>query len=191
MADEPLRSDIQAAADRMDSKTGAKREIRKLVEYLWDDEQVRHMVAGFYGGGTGLVVLSDRRLFFVKDGWMNKTTEDFPLDKISSVQWTSGVLMGKLIVFASGNKAEITNVGKQGGKTIADTIRERLASGPAQPPAPQPVAPPPPPAVQGPPPPGPQEDVFEALEKLGQLRDKGYITPEDFEAKKKDLLDRI
>ncbi|MEU9016702.1 PH domain-containing protein [Actinomadura sp. NPDC048394] len=97
-------------------------------------ETVRHMVSGTYGGGTGLVVLTDQRLLFVKDGWVSKTTEDFPLDKISSVQWSSGPLTGKLTVFASGNKAEIINVGKQGGKVIADTIRERLASGPAYPP---------------------------------------------------------
>lgn len=193
-AEEPLRPDIQAAADRMDTKTGAKREIRKLVEYLWDGETVRHMVAGSYGGGTGLLVLTDRRLLFVKDGWTSKTTEDFPLEKISSVQWSSGMMMGKLAVFASGNKAEIVNVGKQAGKLIADTIRERLASGAAYPPPPagahpQPVAPPPPVVRQAPA--VGQEDVFEALEKLGRLRDAGIVTPEEFEAKKKDLLDRI
>jgi hypothetical protein len=193
--EQPLRHDIQAAADRMENKVGAKREIRKLIGYLWEGETVRHMVAGTYGGGTGLLVLTDRRLLFVKDGWVGKTTEDFPLDKISSVQWSSGMMMGKMTVFASGNKAEIVNVGKQGGKTIADTIRERLASGPAYPPRapeplPQPVAPPPP-VVQQAPPAASQDDVFEALEKLGRLRDAGVVTPEEFEAKKKGLLDRI
>lgn len=199
-ADAPLRPDIKAAADRMEQKIGAKREIRKLVEYLWEGETVRHMVSGTYGNGTGLIVLTDRRLLFVKDGWATKTTEDFPLDKISSVQWSSGPLLGKLTVFASGNKAEIVNVQKLTGKVIADTIRERLASGPLYPPRPpepaaQPAAPPPPAVHQATPPPhGGQvagDDVFAALEKLGQLRDKGYITAEDFEAKKKELLARI
>ena len=37
MADAPLRPDIQAAAARMDNQNGAKREIRKLVEYRWED----------------------------------------------------------------------------------------------------------------------------------------------------------
>lgn len=45
--------------------------------------------------------------------------------------------------------------------------------------------------------PPPEEDVpaassttsyLEELEKLGELRDKGFITDEEFEAKKKDLL---
>ncbi|MFC4912601.1 PH domain-containing protein [Actinomadura gamaensis] len=187
----------------MDGTLGAKREIRRLAEYLWEGEVVRHMVSGTYAAGTGLVVLTDRRLLFVRDGWTSKTTEDFPLDKISSVQWHSGMLMGKLTVFASGNKADITNVGKQGGKIIADTIRERLASGPSYPPQPPtppapaamaqqpaPLAPPaapepaPAPAVTG-------DAIFDALERLGKLRDAGVLTVDEFEAKKKDLLDRL
>jgi hypothetical protein len=34
----------------------------------------------------------------------------------------------------------------------------------------------------------PEEDYTVQLEKLAELRDKGVITPEDFEAKKKQLL---
>ncbi|MES9606828.1 PH domain-containing protein [Actinomadura sp. NPDC000929] len=191
-----LRPDVQAAADRMEQRIGAKREIRKLTDYLWEGETVRHMVSGSYGNGMGLVVLTDRRLLFVRDGWTSKTTEDFPLDKISSVQWSSGPMSGKLTVFSSGNKAEIINVQKRGGKTIADTIRERLASGPSHPAAPPPAPvrrPPAPPAEQ--PAVSPQttqrEDVFAALEKLGKLRDAGVVTAEEFEAKKAELLARI
>lgn len=35
------------------------------------------------------------------------------------------------------------------------------------------------------------EDIVEALEKLGQLRDKGVITAEEFESSKKRLLTRL
>lgn len=35
------------------------------------------------------------------------------------------------------------------------------------------------------------DQVMEMLKKLGELRDAGVVTPEEFEAKKKDLLDRI
>lgn len=35
------------------------------------------------------------------------------------------------------------------------------------------------------------EDAFEKLEKLKRLLDRGIITPEEFDAKKKELLDRI
>ena len=41
--------------------------------------------------------------------------------------------------------------------------------------------------------PGPAgpKSVFEQLDELGALREKGYITPADFEAKKAELLARI
>ena len=35
------------------------------------------------------------------------------------------------------------------------------------------------------------EDVYRQIEKLGALRDKGYITEEEFEIKKRELLDRL
>ncbi|MBN1991500.1 MAG: DUF697 domain-containing protein [Anaerolineae bacterium] len=35
------------------------------------------------------------------------------------------------------------------------------------------------------------KDVFAALEKLGQLKEQGVITKEEFEAKKQELLDRL
>lgn len=47
-------------------------------------------------------------------------------------------------------------------------------------PAPQQAAPPPAPTAGG--------DYTEELEKLAKLRDEGVIAPEDFEAKKKQLL---
>jgi uncharacterized protein (DUF697 family) len=35
------------------------------------------------------------------------------------------------------------------------------------------------------------KDVFDALDKLGALKEKGIITEEEFEAKKQELLDRL
>ncbi len=182
MADEPLRADIQAAATRMGSKFGAKREIRKLVGYLWEGEQVQALAGGSYGQGLGLVVLTDRRLFFLRDGWVNKETEDFPIEKMSSVQWTSGFAQGALTVYASGNKAEIKSVYNDDGKAIADAIRHRISPGNA----PSAVEPTPEPATAAQP-----GDVIETLRRLGELRDAGVVTSEEFDAKKAELLARI
>ena len=52
------------------------------------------------------------------------------------------------------------------------------------------AAPPPPvPAPQAPP--APADDLGATLERLAGLRDKGLITPEEYEAKKRDLLERM
>lgn len=183
MAD-TLRPDIQAAKDRMQVRMGAGREMKRLTNYLWDGEVVHLMAAGRYGAGTGVIVLTDRRLLFLKDGMTRQTTEDFPIERISPVQWNAGMTWGSLTVFASGNKAEIDQINKKDGKQIADAVRNRLSarqqhqlSAPAIP-----LHPPPAPA-------GP--DVYEQLRKLGELRDLGVVTPEEFEHKKRELLARI
>jgi hypothetical protein len=139
------------------------------------------MTQGTYGRGTGLLVQTDRRLLFLKEG-MTKQTEDFPLDKISSVQWSSGIVTGTITIFASGNKAEIKNVNKDGGKELTDHVRQRLS-------APKPST-----ASTG----GEQSalpstpmDIPDQIRKLGELRDSGMVTPEEFEAKKAELLARM
>src|SRR5690349_7190273 len=129
MAKDALRDDITQARSLMSSKLGSGREIKRLVEYLWEDERVDRMVSGSYGGGLGLLVLTDRRLLFLKDGITSKTHEDFPIERVTSVQWSSGMATGKVIIFASGNKAEITNVTKKDGKDLTDLVRSRIAPG--------------------------------------------------------------
>jgi hypothetical protein len=178
MSKDDLRADIQAAKDRMRVKFGGGREIKKLEGYLWEGEQVLSMTTGAYGKGTGLVVMTDRRLLFVQDAVMSKSTEDFPYSKISSVSWNSGMAMGTIVVFASGNKAEIKNVQKDDGKSMVDALRERLADSPA---AGSPAAAP---AAAAP-------DIMEQLKKLGELRDAGILSDDEFAAKKADLLSRL
>jgi hypothetical protein len=181
---EGLRPDIQAAKDKMQPRLGAGREMKRLTNHLWEGESVHLMAAGRYGGGTGLVVLTERRLLFVMDGMTRQTIEDFPLDKVSSVQWSSGMVLGTLTIFASGNKADIDQMNKKDGKQIADTVRARLTGST---PAPYPPAP----AVQSASPTVNNPDVYEQLRKLGELRDLGVVTPEEFEQKKRELLSRI
>lgn len=119
-----------------------------------------------------------------------QTIEDFPLDKISSVQWSARMVQGTLTIFASGNKADIDHVEKKDGKQIADALRARL-SGAARRPAPAPMAAPMPPRGMAVQPAPPVPDVYEQLRKLGELRDLGIVTPEEFEEKKRQLPARI
>lgn len=90
-----LRPDIEAAKAKMRVKFGAGARDQAPGGYLWVGETVERMTAGQYGKGQGLVVLTDGRLMFVQDGIMPKTSEDFPLDKMSSVSWKSGMVMGR------------------------------------------------------------------------------------------------
>jgi hypothetical protein len=179
---------MREAESRMNWTAGSRREIKKLGEHLWPGERVEEMTSGYYGGGTGLVVLTDRRLLFLKDGWIGKTSEDFPRDKVSSVQYSSGLLLGKITVFASGNKAEIENVNKADGKRIVDNMRARHAPEPStvRAVASVPESPTDKTAAWS-----SEQDPIASLKRLGELRAAGVITEEEFQAKKADLLSRI
>jgi hypothetical protein len=179
MAKDDLREDVAKAKDLMRVKFGGGKEIKRLVDHLWEDEHVERMTTGAYGSGTGLLVVTDRRLLFIKEGAMSKTSEDFPLEKVSSVQWSSGMVTGTVTIFASGNKAEIKNVNKDDGKAITDLIRNRLS-------APKPTD-----ATTSAEVPLAPADIPEQIRKLGELRDAGVLTSEEFDSKKAELLARM
>lgn len=177
MADE-LREDIAKAAALLPVRLGSGREIRKLVNHLWEGETVHLLATGQYGSGMGLLAVTDRRLLFLKDGMMSTKSEDFPISKISSIQWNSGMLTGKITIFASGNKADIERIDKGRGQAIVDHVRALISNPtpPAQPAAPVTTE---------------TESPMDQLKKLGELRDAGIISEEEFELKKKEFLDRM
>ncbi len=173
---EDLRPDIVAAKSKMRVKLGGGREIKRLSEHLWEGETVERMTTGAYGNGTGLIVLTDRRMLFVQDGVMSKRSEDFPLEKVSSVQWSSGLMLGTITIFASGNKTEIKNVNKDDGKEIVDVLRARVSVPKAEPPTAAGTA---------------HTDIIGQIKQLGELKEAGVLSQEEFEAKKAELLRRL
>ncbi len=175
-----LRPDIAEAAARMGWRLGGGREIKKLQTQLNDGESVRFIAQGTYGNDQGIVVLTDSRLLFYFHGLTRQALEDYPLRSISSVQSKAGMATGELTVHASGNNATITHIVKPDLKFLADALRQHLAA----PAASSPGAASPAPAAA-------KDDVMDQLRKLAELRDAGIVTPEEFDAKKKDLLARM
>ncbi|MFF8910180.1 PH domain-containing protein [Streptomyces olivaceoviridis] len=177
-----VRPDIDAAAEKLSSSFGAKREIQKLPEVLWEGETVEMLATGLYGKGNGLLAMTNQRLVFYFNGRLSQQVEDFPYSKISSVQWSGGVLMGTLTVFTSGNKAEIKQVPKVQGKALADLLRQRISQGSA--PAAAPAAP----AASAP---APAQDVATRLATLDQLRAAGAITDAEYQDRRTKILDSL
>lgn len=180
MAWNPQDQIEELAKKKLNNRLGVKKELRTLPSHLSEGEVVLNLSSGIYDGVNGLVVLTDRRVIFISAGMTKSRFEDFPYGRISSVQHSGGMLMGGIVIFASGNKAELKSMIKDRAKEIGDYIRDRIHAPPeVQAPS----------APQAAPSPGPTaDDPFEKLRKLGELRDAGVITDEDFEAKKQQLL---
>jgi len=171
------REDIAKAVSLMSTKFGGKREIKRLPDHLHEGELVHRICTGSYGGGQGILVLTDRRLLFLKDGMMKQTSEDLPFDRIGSIQWSSGLATGKVQATVAGNKVEVTSVAKADGKALVDDVRTRLSGAASA--APGSAAAPAPAVVV---------DEAEQLRKLAELRDAGILTEEEFSAKKAQIL---
>ncbi|MFA5773895.1 MAG: PH domain-containing protein [Ilumatobacteraceae bacterium] len=134
MTSEDLRPDIAQAVARMRSKVGARRELNKLPELLLEGETCDRILSGTYGGGNGILALTNQRILFLKEGVVTSKSEDFPLKNISSIQFKKGLVLGSITIFASGNKAEISNVEKVGGQDFVDLVRQRISSVASSPP---------------------------------------------------------
>jgi hypothetical protein len=178
------RPDVEAAKARMASKIGGRRELKMLDEYLWHDEIVSRLATGTLHGRGGLLVYTDRRLIFLLHGLMSQRNEDFPLDTINSVSVKAGLVLATITVYSGGAKHEISNVQKDDAKAIVSEVRDRLATRTrVSATGPQPSESQPPPQVQS--------DVLAQLKQLGELRDAGVLTDEEFAAKKTELLARL
>ena len=158
------------------SRLFGRREIMELPNILWDSEQILDIVQGSYNTGLGILVSTDRRLIFVDKGMIyGLRVEDFPNDKITSIQYETKLVFGTITIFASGNKAVVENVDKNQARAFAEGVRARLSSGSA----------PATPAVSGD---HTEDDMVGQLEKLATLKEKGILTEEEFAAKKRQLL---
>jgi hypothetical protein len=172
-----LRPDIAAASARMNWTFGGKREIKKLEEHLYEGEVVQYLAQGEYEGKQGLLALTDQRLCFVFHGLLSQAVEDFPFDRLTSVQTKAGIGTGDLTVYASGNSSVIKSIIKTDLKYLADALRQRIGEGNL---ATQRAAPPASPT-------GPV-GVADQLTKLADLRDRGVLTDDEFAAQKAKLL---
>lgn len=166
------RADVDSAAARMGWKLGAKRELRKLAEHLSVGETLTHVASGNYGGGVGVLALTDRRLVFLRDGWVRKTVEDFPLTAVTSVRWASGPRHGTVVICAAGGKSQVANVPKAQGKALTDACRGLLGAAPVQATAP--------PATPG-----------AVLNHLTQMKAAGLISEAEFDTKRAEVLARM
>ena len=105
-----------------------RKEINELPQILAPSEKIDHVIQGMYNNGQGILVSTNRRLLFVDKGLIyGLKVEDFPLDKISSIQYETGLLLGKVKIHTSGNIATIVNVEKTSARIFAEFVRDKLS----------------------------------------------------------------
>lgn len=156
-----------------------RKEIKELPNILWNDEKIENIIMGTYNNGNGILVATNKRLVFVDKGlFFGLKVEDFPYEKISTIQYETGILLGKLTIYTTNNKAIIDNVSNVRIRSFADWLRARI-SGTSKNLITEQIT-------------GQSThsniDVADQLEKLANLKEKGILTEEEFLQQKKKLL---
>lgn len=170
---EEIKSQIRSI-DGM-AKFLGKREIKELPNILWENETVEKLIQGTYNNGNGILICTNKRLIFIDKGMLfGLQVEDFPLDKISSIQYSTGILLGKLTIFASGNKAVIDNVDKLQVRVFGDFVTNKINSKDKNKNLIK---------VES-----SEDDIISKLERLATLKEKGILTDEEFLAQKNKIL---
>lgn len=187
---DPRRQSIEAILDaKLRNKLLVRKEIKRLTDYLDVDEELVTAASGMYEDRNGLLAVTERRMLFVDEGLMRKRLEEFQYERISSVQWKSGLVMAEIKIYASGNTARIRQIApKERAQEIAAYTSRRISEGRSAPTSPIHAS-----VGQVPTEPAsaPSSDPIEQIRRLAELRDLGAITTEEFEAKKSDLLKLI
>jgi hypothetical protein len=167
---------LTAAIERL-GKIGrafGRKEVRRAQHMLHGDEQVLQLGQGKYGDKMGIVILTNRRLFFFEKSWGAQTVEEFPIKSISSVSVESKRGGEKLKIHASGNISEISQMPHGHGDELSRQIRKLLeAPVSAQQVEPTALSP------------------AERLKQLAELRETGIIDEAEFAEKRAELLQQL
>lgn len=171
-----IKKQIQALKLSGISDYLGRREINELPNILAPTEIVDNLAQGTYNNGQGILVSTNRRLIFVDKGMLyGLKVEDFPLDKITSIQYETGLLLGEIKIHTSGNIAKIDNVEKASARSFAEFIREKLSQ-PKETVATKITT---------------EPNVLDQLEKLAKLKENGILSDEEFSEQKKKLLEKL
>jgi hypothetical protein len=166
---------IEKAAAEMPSynRMFVKGELKELAKIMSEEEVVLDMLQGNYKDKQGLLVATSRRIIFIHKGIMwGMTLQDFGYKLITTVEFRTGLIDGRLVIMASGNSEEIKNVmPKNRTKQFAEIVRNKLSEFHST--STTLVA---------------ATNVGEQLEKLASLRERGILTDEEFTQQKNKLL---
>lgn len=103
------------------------REIKELPRVLWEDENIERIISGKYGEDRGIIVATNKRLVIVVKRFFSYTrVTDFSYDKITSIQYQTGLIFGDISIFASGNREDIGLIEKSLARNFAEYVRARI-----------------------------------------------------------------
>ena len=169
----PTLKEIRSQIKALDGakKFRGHKEIRELPKALGENEVVKDVVEGQHGG-VGLLVATNLRLIFVRNGFFSgREVATFPYDEISSIHCSCGLVVGTVTIFTSSGKTEIAAINRFQAKPFAEAPKSRISR-----------------AREASGVPAHATDLTTELQKLTELRERGALSDEEFKAAKATAL---
>ena len=189
--DKSLRPDVAAAKAQMSGSllsfsVSGHLALRRLEEQLTPTEEVLCLAPGHSRGKGALAVLTSTRILVLRQGLLRKGNYDIALDQVSAVRFTKGFVRSTLSVHSSGGVENIEKVQHGDAETFAARARERIGVRPVGSVAVGAWA-----AQHVQTAATENSDVLSQIRALGELREAGILSEEEFQTKKQALLDRL
>lgn len=172
----PSAADIKAQIETLPHRYvfWTRKEIRALPEILSEGERILGLTSGMMDGSTWLAVGTDKRIIFVNCGMiMGVRQVQVPLERIQSIENEAMLVFGSIRVWDGATYFTLRMVLKSSIAPFVKAVQEAMSNarrGSVQPAAAAPL------------------DTASQLAKLAELKEKGYLTDEEFLAEKKKLL---
>lgn len=149
-----------------------KSEMKALPNFLSEDETIKGIASGLYKERNGILVATNKRIFFFATHWLRGThSEEFRYENITSVEYDTGIIGGDITIYSAGNATKISMVPNMYCQSFADAVREIIRQRQSR-------------EITL-----TKDDLLLKLERLATLKNSGMLTDEEFKAAKAKLLD--
>lgn len=171
--------DIQSEINSLPYKNewGTRKEITELPNLLGANEQIKAMTSGLIESNIWLIVCTNKRVLMLDKGMVyGLKLIDIPLDRINSISHSKGLLFGNISITDGATTRTIENIPTITVSFFADTVNKEIGiyKQAKNTPITQVVN---------------NASPADELIKYKQLLDMGVLTQEEFDLKKKQLLD--
>jgi Bacterial PH domain/Short C-terminal domain len=159
--------------------------VDQAKEHLDEGEEVLAVIKGTYetkkmGNDwtrAGILAATDHRVVFYAKKMGGYDMEVFPYKNISSIETGKGMMGHHIKFFASGNELHLKWIDKSSDTPgFVAIVKDHINAAHATP------------TAQAS---GDQPDVADQIRKLGQLRDEGLVSEEEFDTKRAELIARL
>lgn len=158
---------VQADAERLGVKiVSAKKSFAELHKHLKENEEILTIV-----DSVSLIVVTNERFLRITTSLFSPTdVKDIPLKSITNIEIDAGFLATKIWIITAGGKTDVILDKKEKANKLKDVINDAISNSDKDLSADKKV------------------DVYEQLEKLANLKEKGVLTEEEFKIQKERLL---